>query len=372
MRCANAGTATLSKGGNLSLDGLTLEGLMSATPDVPLASDVRLVVGTGVGSDSAGARVPRGGCATGHHRTDRTPSGPLLAAHRCDPYGMPGPIDETVIGRPRGPLGEVVDEHHAYRQCGLAPARHIGLPSAYLTLIVTLDEPLTIAKHVDPAQAAGDYDAMIGGLHAAPALITHNGAQSGIQLRLSPLGSRALFGMPAGEIASLDLDLRDLLGPLARELHERIRAAADWRTRFAVLDRALGARLNLDRRPPAEVCRAWQRLLTSHGTVSIRAIAEEVGWSERHLANRFRTEIGLTPKSAARVIRFQRARRLVGKRTGADVAAECGYFDQAHLVRDFVAFSGLSPTAWLAAEQSAPQIANFQAEANKTGKSLAS
>jgi AraC-like DNA-binding protein len=178
--------------------------------------------------------------------------------------------------------------------------------------------------------------------------------------------------MPAGELASLDVHLAELLGPLASELHERMRAATDWPARFAVLDHALGARLEIDQRPPAEVCRAWQRLLASSGTVSIRALAEEVGWSERHLANKFRTEVGLSPKSAARVIRFQRARRLVGLRAGADVAAECGYFDQAHLARDFVAFSGLSPTGWLAAEHPAPQVGNFQADAAESEPALAS
>jgi AraC-like DNA-binding protein len=213
---------------------------------------------------------------------------------------------------------------------------------------------------------------MIGGLHTKPALITHDGAQSGIQLALSPLGARALSGVPAGELATLDLDLGELLGPLATELHERVAQEDSWPARFAVLDRVLGARLNLDDRPPPEVCRAWRRLVSTHGTITISALASEVGWSERHLASRFRTEIGLSPKAAARVIRFQRARRLIGRRPGADVAAECGYFDQAHLVRDFVAFSGLSPTAWLAAERPSAEVANFQAVATPGERALAS
>jgi AraC-like DNA-binding protein len=289
---------------------------------------------------------------------------------------MGAPIDETVdemvIARPRGPLAKVVSEHHAYRQRGLAPARHIGLPSAALTLIVTVDEPLVIAEHVNPEQAPGEYNALIGGLHTRPALITHDGAQSGIQLTLSPLGTRAMFGVPAGELAALDLDLGELLGPLATELHERVRHVDTWQARFAVLDRALGARLNLDDRPPPEVCRAWHRLRSTQGRIGIASLAREVGWSERHLASRFRTEIGLTPKAAARVIRFHRARRLIGHRPGADVAAECGYFDQAHLVRDFVAFSGLTPTAWLAAERPSPEVANFQAVAAAGERPLAS
>jgi AraC-like DNA-binding protein len=141
-----------------------------------------------------------------------------------------------------------------------------------------------------------------------------------------------------------------VLGPVARDLQEQLRSATTWPARFALLDRCLGDRLAPDRSPPAEVAQAWRLLMRSRGTRTVRSIARDVGWSERHLANQFRTEIGLTPKVAARVIRFDRAKRLVRNTAGADVAARCGYADQSHLIRDFVAFTGLSPRAWLAAE----------------------
>ena len=96
-------------------------------------------------------------------------------------------------------------------------------------------------------------------------------------------------------------------------------------------------------------------------------MAREVGWSERHLAARFRTEIGLTPKAAARVIRFDRARRMIPGAAAPIVAAECGYADQSHLVRDFVAFTGLAPGAWLAAE-----FGNLQAPDASAGRDWAS
>ncbi|WP_432000735.1 hypothetical protein [Streptomyces sioyaensis] len=83
----------------------------------------------------------------------------------------------------------------------MPPGRHRGLPSPRLTLIFTLDEPLTLAGHPDPAQAPGTYSALLGGLHTRPALITHEGRQSGVQLGLHPLGARALLGLPAGELA---------------------------------------------------------------------------------------------------------------------------------------------------------------------------
>ena len=123
-----------------------------------------------------------------------------------------------------------------------------------------------------------------------------------------------------------------------------MQATTSWAERFRLLDEGLGRLVDPSRRPPAEVCHAWHLLRASHGTARVADVARAVGWSERHLAARFRAEIGLTPKAAARVIRFDRARRMIPATDGAVVAAVCGYADQPHLVRDFVEFTGLTPT----------------------------
>ena len=147
------------------------------------------------------------------------------------------------------------------------------------------------------------------------------------------------------------------MGPIAAELQARVREAGTWAERFAVLDRSLLERANLESRPAAELGYAWQQLLLTGGRLSTGRLAEEVGWSSRHLGNRFAAEIGLTPKVAARVVRFDRARRRLGERAGtalqtslADLAAECGYFDQAHLAREFHELAGCSPTRCVAEE----------------------
>ena len=178
-------------------------------------------------------------------------------------------LSETVAIRATGPLGAVVGEHHGYRQRGVAPGRHLGLPSPFLTVIFTLDEPLRIAQQVDPAQPPGAYETLVGGLHTSPAVIEHDGAQSGIQLQLSPLGARALFGVPAGVLADIDVCGTDLLGARASAVREQLCEAASWPRRFQVLDRELGRQLAESRRPPAEVCRAWRMLRASSGTVNI-------------------------------------------------------------------------------------------------------
>ncbi len=277
----------------------------------------------------------------------------------------PGAVaSESAWALPVPPLRGLIAGYSGYRQHGLPPASHRGLPSPYLTLIITLDEPLIIASHPDPADPPGRYDTLAGGLHTTPAIVTHDGRQSGIQIALSPLGARALFGgMPAAELAGLDVPATEVLGAAAAELHERLRQAASWPGRFALLDRVLLRRADLDQQPAPDVTTAWRLLTRSGGTIRASELAAETGWSPRYLQRRLLAETGLTPKAAARVTRFDRARRLLQRRaaagqagTLASLAAECGYYDQAHLAREFRALAGCAPSAWLAQE-----FRNFQA-----------
>jgi AraC-like DNA-binding protein len=271
-------------------------------------------------------------------------------------------IDEYAIRQPAGWLRPYVAWCTGYRQAGIEPAVHRGLPSPWLTMIVTLDEPLVIARHPDPRQPASTHDFLVGGLHTAPALVTHDGRQSGIQLALTPLGARALLGMPAAELASIDVEGANVLGRLAAEVRERILAQPDWAGRFAVLEDFLARRVRAAEgagrsslRP--EVSYAWDRLRRSRGAVSVADLAAETGWSARHLGEQFRAETGLSPKAGARVVRFDRARRQLlrspaggGRVVLAELAAECGYYDQAHLAREFRDLAGCPPSALLAEE----------------------
>jgi AraC-like DNA-binding protein len=272
------------------------------------------------------------------------------------------PVNESALGRPAPPLRPFVASYSGYRQAGVRPAIHAGLPSPYMTVIFTLDEPLTIAAHPDPAQPGASYLTLAGGLHTTPALITHEGAQSGIQLAVSPLASRTLLGRPASELVSHDVDATEVCGGLATEIQQRIQAADNWADRFAVLDEALSRRLQAgeaDGRQDvsAEVRFAWERLLVTGGRITVAALAEETGWSARHLRTKFAGEVGLTPKAVARVVRFDRARRLLQRRAAsgrsldlAALAAHCGYYDQAHMDAEFRALAGSAPTTWLARE----------------------
>jgi len=268
-------------------------------------------------------------------------------------------VSERARGSPTGALRDLIARYDGYRQRGVVPARHLGLPSPFMTVIVTLDDPLHLIEHVDRSRRPASYESLVGGLHATPVVIAHDGAQGGIQLSVSPLASRTLLGMPAGELASADFAGDEIVGRLAGELYERLNAASGWPERFAILDTALSDRASRRRAaaPPEPVKGAWMLLHRSGGSIPISRLAREVGWSERQLGKRFEHEIGLSPKVAARVIRFDRARRALqaqlaseGRTDIAWVAAQCGYHDQPHLIRDFRSFTGLAPTRWLAQE----------------------
>jgi AraC-like DNA-binding protein len=269
-------------------------------------------------------------------------------------------VDHTAsyrAGRPAAALRGLVDAYLGYQIAG-PPGVHRGLPSRHVTFVVALEE-ITVTA---PTAGGGvlTATAMVGGMHDRPALITHSGVQTGVQLGVTAAGARALFGVPAGELTGLVVPL-DAVLPRAAELADRLATAGDWPARFAVLDDVLLAavlgRSGRGAEASPEVGHAWRRLQAASGAASVTALAGEVGWSRRHLAERFRREIGLPPKVAARVLRFERARHEL-LRPGpagavprlADVAVACGYADQAHLTREWRDLAGCTPTTWLAEE----------------------
>jgi AraC-like DNA-binding protein len=267
-------------------------------------------------------------------------------------------MQESVTWRPHPALRPFVAAVVGYRQEGRAPGMHRGLPSPFLTLVLTADQPLVIAAHADRRQAPGCYDALVGGLHTRPVLISSDGRQFGVQLALTPAGARALLGTPAAALAAVDCHLADVLGRAGGEMTERFRSASDWPGRFAAVERVLLRLIRDDGgAPAAEVAEAWRLTLAAAGRLRVEEIARRVGWSSRYLLQRFRAETGLTPKEAARVARFDRARRALAARTAtggapdlAVLAAAGGFSDQAHLTREWQAFAGLPPTRWLAEE----------------------
>jgi AraC-like DNA-binding protein len=258
-------------------------------------------------------------------------------------------------GRPANPrLAPYVRSVHAYDVAHPAgPGVHIGMPSPHLTFVLPLDDRLDVSWAGRPDTRTSTW-ASVSGLHTEPAAIHHGGRQRGVQLSLTPAGARALWGVPAGELAGGLLDLADVDPGLA-DLPERLAGARSWPGRLAVVEEALCRAL--DRHDAlatrAEVGRALTLLVRGAG---VAETADEVGYSRRRLSTLVRHEVGVTPRELQRLGRFAVAHGLLrraalrGTPSVARVAADAGYADQAHLAREWSRLAGCSPTEWLRRE----------------------
>jgi AraC-like DNA-binding protein len=217
-----------------------------------------------------------------------------------------------------------------------------------VTVILGLGPKLRIGG---PDQAPGEYDSFIAAVNDSYAITEYDGVSRGVQVDLSPFGAHMLFGVAMHELAELVVPLDDVLGSAAPLLVERLDDAPSWEARFELLDSIIGARISDARRPSPDVAWAWRRLLETDGRLPIGALTDELGCSRRHLIARFREQIGPAPKTAARILRFRRATRLLARDDGrrfVEIAADCGYYDQAHLNRDFRDLAGTAPSEYLA------------------------
>ncbi|MGH3438082.1 MAG: helix-turn-helix domain-containing protein [Sciscionella sp.] len=265
---------------------------------------------------------------------------------------MAGDGPEFASWRPHPALRPFVDGYLGYHQSDVTLAVHRGLPSRHITLIISLDAPIRIVA--GPGAEAGPLrlQTVVGGLHLAPALIAQASHQRGMHLSLNPLGARALLGVSASELAATVVGLADLPGGWGPELTERLVEAPGWRQRFMLVDAALLAAL----RPATvrtELSWAWRRMIRQSGTGRIAELAGEVGWSRRHFGDRFAREVGVSPKQAARLLRFEHSGQLLrggGYRNLAEVAARCGFYDQAHMTGEWRVLAGCGPGTWIREE----------------------
>lgn len=179
-----------------------------------------------------------------------------------------------------------------------------------------------------------------------------------LQIRLSPVVAHAVLG-PAADLAGRIVRLDDLWGRDAARTQEQLCTAGSWADRFAIAEAALARRYREGPAVDPEVAFVWRQLVTNRGDVRIERLAAETGWSRKRLGMRFRSQIGLTPKRAARLVRFDHAaHRLAAGHRPALVAAEAGYADQSHMHREVVDFAGATPAAvaaapWLTADADA-------------------
>lgn len=209
------------------------------------------------------------------------------------------------------------------------------------TLMLSLGEPIGVALNGDRFV---DHRSFLAGSHAGPLRTRHVGHHIGLQVDLEPLAAYRLTGIPGAKLADCVVDLPSATNRLA-DLEENLAACNDARERLATLERALEAAILEGPEPDPLVAWLWGRLVRDRGRARIADLVAETGFSHRHVASRFREQVGLTPKTAARILRFEMAvERLAQGESAAQVAASCGFSDQSHLSREVASLGGSPPS----------------------------
>lgn len=274
---------------------------------------------------------------------------------------------EWAIRQPHPALRRLITRYVGYTQHDVTLGLHRGLPSRHVTLIISLADPIRISGMPRPGEAPADLVAPVGGMHLRPALIAQDRFQSGVQVELDPLGVPSLLGVSSAELSEHVVELCQLGSARLARLPERLAAAGGWARRFDILDDVFRAEA-ADAAPAPEVGWAWHRMIRAAGRVRVGTLAEEVGWSRRYFTERFRRELGLSPKQAARVLRFEHAGGLLrqGSADLAQLALACGYYDQAHLTNEWRSLAGCPPGVWIAEELPFLQDDGVFAESDST------
>lgn len=246
-------------------------------------------------------------------------------------------------------LRGITSPYTGYTERSPGPFRRRETPGSRIVLILSLGPEIRIAG-ADSGRGGRTHGSFVAGLHERAVVTEHDGTQLGVQIDLPPIAARMLLGLPLKELANEAVPLDDILGSDSAVLVARMQETNSWAGRFDLLDAFLLRRMREADPVAPGVVQAARLLGESGGRESVAAVAREVGWSRRHLTLRFQEELGLSPKTFAMILRFERARSLLlaGDMSLAEIAFASGYFDQPHMNRDFRALAGSSPIEYLA------------------------
>ncbi|MFD4025192.1 helix-turn-helix domain-containing protein [Streptomyces sp. NPDC058576] len=216
------------------------------------------------------------------------------------------------------------------------------LPQPAVVVVIALGKARMTVESADGPRPMRSF---IASLSPGPARIRGEGVEC-VEVNLSPRAAHALLGVSPRELDGAVNGLEELWGPRARRLGEQLTDAATWQERLALTDAVLAGRAAGARPMSPEVAAAWDTIVARRGRVRVAALAASSGWSRKRMWSRFTDQIGVTPKRAAVLVRFDHAARaLCAGGSAGEVALACGYADQPHLHRDVLALAGCTPGA---------------------------
>jgi AraC-like DNA-binding protein len=224
--------------------------------------------------------------------------------------------------------------------------QEVQLPTGDPSIVVNFGAPFVISEHGNARSVGMHASLSVMGPHNRPFVAENPYSRELLVLHLTPVGAHVILGANMRELINRWLPLEDVVGPDATRLAEQLRESRSWCERFEQLDFFLGRRIGAKKMPRRDMRRAVNRMRVSR--TSVRSLASEMGISNKHLIQQFQNQVGFTPKTVARIARFNRALRLTDGARNVDWAAtaqRCGYFDQAHLIKDFRELALATPRA---------------------------
>lgn len=252
---------------------------------------------------------------------------------------------------PQPPLSDFVELFWLYEGYSQPHYKERLLPDGSMELVINLNEDQSrVYDRHNPTEYQSTRGVLVGAQSEFFVIDTAE-QYSVIGVHFKPGGAFPFFKLPAGELHNQHVSLDLLWGTGARELRDRLLEAPTAEAKFRILEESLVAHAAKPLLRHPAVGFALREFGDRRNTPSIADVTGQIGLSSRRFIDVFSDEVGLTPKLFCRVRRFQKVLRSIGKGQQVDwagVALDCGYFDQAHFIHDFRAFSGLSPTAYAA------------------------
>jgi AraC-like DNA-binding protein len=246
--------------------------------------------------------------------------------------------------------GFISGEYQGWTEISSESVRRREVPICAIPFIINFGAAF---RQIDPIRQADGHRTLgtfVAGMYDSFIIIESQGRSSCIQVNFTPIGARLFFQLPLSELANRSLGLDELYGDQARAITLAIAEAGNWDRRFDLLDALVAQRITQAARPRPEIREAWRRMQETPGKVEIGKLAQELGWSHKHLIAQFRDHLGAPPKQIERVLRLQRAIQRLGERRPprwAAIALESGYFDQSHMIREFHALAGCTPEEYV-------------------------
>jgi AraC-like DNA-binding protein len=253
--------------------------------------------------------------------------------------------------KPNPPLSKFVDNFWLYEGAGAEHKIERILPTGTLELAINLRQnKLGFYDAERPEKSSRFSGAVVSGAHGRAFAPDTAEEVFIIGVHFKPGGAFPFLGLPAGNLADTHVDLDKLWGPSACRLRERLCEARTSAERFLLIEKALLSRLHHGVEQHYAVSTALEMFGENQAGQTVRDAAKYLGLSQRRFIQVFKAEVGITPKLFSRIQRFQQTRTFIELNLSPNwvtLALDLGYFDQSHFIREFLEFSGLSPTEYL-------------------------